>query len=296
MVFQIFLNVVAPVFLLILIGGMADRFIRLDIRTLTKLNFYITIPAILFTKIQTADLQMSSSGPVIFFMLLLTVALYGISYAAGLLIRRKEDRPVISMSSMFMNCGNMGIPLLLSAFGDQALGTVILVVVFQNVIVFSAGIRMFQKEGSKWTGIFKVPVLYFIGAGFLMRWSGLALPHFLFSPLEIISGAFIPLALFTLGAQISRTGISGKAIPLALPLLIRLVLSPVLAFFLLSLFSFSVEIKSILLVISGLPPAVNTYILAVEYKRNEKLASTIILWGTVLSAITLSVLLVLVRT
>ena len=42
---------------------------------------------------------------------------------------------------------------------------------------------------------------------------------------------------------------------------------------------------------AGLPVAVNVFILSAEYRRDEELASQMVFWTTILSAITLSVLL-----
>ena len=85
-----------------------------------------------------------------------------------------------------------------------------------------------------------------------------------------------------------------KVTPLAGLSLVRLVAAPILAAGLAWVLRFPEALADVLIVTSGLPVAVNVFILAVEYRQNERLASQAVFWTTVLSALSLSVWLAIV--
>ena len=109
MLFNIFLNIIAPIFILILIGGVLDRTFKLDIKTLTRINFYVVVPAVLFVKMQNAEADLSIALPAAAFVVLQIVLLLGLSFLSRLLIKDEKKRTITALSMIFTNCGNMGI-------------------------------------------------------------------------------------------------------------------------------------------------------------------------------------------
>ena len=61
------------------------------------------------------------------------------------------------------------------------------------------------------------------------------------------------------------------------------------------LFGLEGAVAQILILAGGLPSAVNVYILATKYKRDPELASQIVFASTVLCALTLPIILALIR-
>jgi len=101
----------------------------------------------------------------------------------------------------------------------------------------------------------------------------------------------IPVALITLGAQLSRSWSAANLLPISAVSFLRLAISPLLAAALIPCFGFSGPAASLLVVAAGMPVAVNVYILAAEYERDDALASQAVFWTTLLSAVTVSALL-----
>ena len=55
------------------------------------------------------------------------------------------------------------------------------------------------------------------------------------------------------------------------------------------------EATALCVVAGGLPTAVNVFIMAAEYKRDEAIAGQMIFWTTALSAVTIPIILYLIR-
>lgn len=60
--FTILANVILPIFVIIGVGFLMDRLFHLDMRTLSKLNFYVFIPALTFVKFLESDLSGESAN------------------------------------------------------------------------------------------------------------------------------------------------------------------------------------------------------------------------------------------
>jgi predicted permease len=270
--------------------------------TLSKLNFYIFVPAITFVMIIDTTLSSGLIVRISSFLLVLTSLLFAAGWIASSFGRFKALRPLVVSNSIFNNCGNYGIPLVTFAFQPDpgmAVAVIALLIVLQNLLTFTIGLWLFDRKPGRSllrsvTGILKVPVLWAVALGWLLQSTSLKVPDNLMMPMRYLADGLIPLALITLGVQLSRSMKLTDPAAVSLMTGLRLLLAPVAAFLLLPLFGFDAEIRRILIVASGLPSAVNVFILAEEYKRRPDIASQTVFWSTLVSVVTVSVLLILV--
>lgn len=291
---QILLSVIAPIFFLIGVGVVMDRCFRLDLDTLAKLNFYVFVPALLFVKIIEADISGGATFRIIVFTTLHIFILFGAAYAVFSRRGFRPSRTVLSMSVAFSNCGNYGIPFTMMAFGDAAIGPLAAVIMVQNFLVYTFGIWLHRREthgaAAVLAGLAKIPVIYAILGAVVVRWLDITLIAQVRQPLGYLADGLIPVALLTLGAQLSRNYAIERPGALSAATLLRLAVSPLLAAALAPLFGFTETTATLMIVLAGMPAAVNVYIIAAEYERDRALASQAIFWTTLLSALTLSVL------
>jgi hypothetical protein len=138
-------------------------------------------------------------------------------------------------------------------------------------------------------------MIYAIAIALILRALNLQPPPQIQIPLDHLAGGLVPIALLTLGAQLSRNQRQGQALPIAAVSGMRLVASPLLAAALLPLFGFGASVGPVLIAAAGMPVAMNVYILAAEYDRDANLSSQLVFWTTLISAVTLSVILAVVR-
>ena len=295
----IFVQVVLPVFALIGIGVLMDRRFRLDLPTLTKLNFYVFVPALAFVKTLEADIGGATMGGIALFCLIHPVILFALAWALFSLRPLRPSRTVLSMGAAFCNCGNFGIPLVVLAFGDAQVGTLAIVIIMQGLLMFTWGVWLMEKEGrgplTVVLRMVRVPVVVAVAAGLALRWLRVELPVPVGKPLGYLADGLIPVALLTLGAQLSRSSFAAQLGRLSALTAMRLVVSPLIAAAMMPLFGFPPEVGAVLVVAAGLPMAINVYIIAAEYEHDAELASQAVLWTTLASAVTLSVLLAVYR-
>ncbi len=79
---------------------------------------------------------------------------------------------------MFRNTGNLGIPLMVLAFGEQQLGAIIILFVLSNLLHFSVGMFILSANTSRWLWL-KSPVLWAALAGLLVANLHIPLPEYL---------------------------------------------------------------------------------------------------------------------
>lgn len=302
---SVFLTILLPVFLLIGAGWGLDRGCNLDMRTLSKLNFYLLFPAIVFVKILESSLSWASAQQVVAFGVLHLALLFA---AARLLCWIRPLRghcTALTMGGMFYNAGNYGLPLSALAFPGAGAGIMACVLMVQNLTSFTVGPVLLERRnaGSGLAGwgrmglrVLRVPMVLAILAALALRMVNAAVPDPVMTAIRYLGNGMIPLALVTLGAQLSKTRVVPRA-PAALIAVcaVRAVISPLLAWGVVAALGLTGVPAKVCILAGGLPVAVTVYILASEYQQDEELASQAVFWSTLLSIVTMTALLVLVR-
>lgn len=296
---QIFATLVLPIFLLIGVGFVADRVLRLDLSTLSRLCFHLFLPALIFVKILHSELNLAQMGRLILATGLLTTALLGLAFFLGWRNHSRPRRLVLSLGTAFFNAGNFGIPLAELAFPHAGASAMAVITMAQNLLTFSLGIYLIERRQHSASHILRnclrLPVIHAILAALLLRFLDLQLIVQLRQPLEHLANGLIPVALLTLGVQLSRSPLIRTSSALLALSGTRLLVSPLLAWGMAPWLGLTPSLVAIFTVAAGLPVAVNVAIIAAEYKLEQTLAAQAILWTTLLSAFTLSVLLATLR-
>lgn len=299
MFIHILLNIIAPIFVIVGIGVLIDRRLQLDLPTLAKLNFYVFVPALSFVVLLKANITAGAMMGIGLFSLLHALILFALGWLVCYHPALRSKQTVVTLGTIFYNAGNYGIPLIVLAFGAKLVGAIAIVLVVQNLLTFTLGIWLMEHKvngaGKALLGMLKIPVIYAVAAALLLRALPVALPAQIMTPLSYLSDGLIPIALLTLGVQLSRTRFSHNLKALTVVTVLRLLVSPLLAAALVIPFRFVAPLSSVLIVAAGFPIAVNLYILSAEYQQDEELASQAIFVTTLLSAISISVILLLCR-
>ncbi len=294
---QILTGVILPIFVMVGIGVLMDRSFKIDLPTLATMNFYVFVPALLFNDLSNNEVAMSELARIGLYTFVHAMLLFMLGYGVFSMKGLKSSRVVMAMSSGFYNCGNFGIPLIALAFGDggRVLAAVIMV---QNLLNYTVGVFVFEKKqknlGLALLGILKIPTIWAVAGGLLVNYYNVQLHVAAAKPILYMRECLIGMALFTLGVQLSRSLGLHHLSKIGVMSFVRLIFSPVLAFFMVGFFGISGETARILIVVAGAPVAVNVYIIAAKYKMDEDLASLGVFWTTLLSALTVTGLLLMV--
>ena len=287
------LPAVLPVGLIILIGFVVGRTIKLQRSTLSQLALYVLSPALVVDGLYRTESSLDSSSK-----LLLGFALTSFSiYILVTLVNRLLSLPAplsraITAVVMFPNNGNMGLPVATFALGAAGLDRAIIYMLGSSFLMFCFGPAMIRGngiiEGFKLT--LKLPLLWAILFGLSLRLLSITIPWELDVGIRQLGAAAVPIALILLGMQLSETRFQPgiKEIILAIA---RLSCAPIIAFAIGTLLQLETLNLQILVLQSAMPTAVNSFVIVSEFGGDKDLVAKAIVTSTVLSFITLPILL-----
>lgn len=306
-------NLVAPFFGLIVLGFAIGRYKRLPEEGLAWMQYfliYIALPALFYRLIADKPLSELSNWGFVGATTLATFCVFSLSFLIGLKSTRGHMPQAVmqAVAGSYSNIGYMGPPLILAALGPVASAPVALIFVFDNILLFSlvpflmalAGV---EKKGFLATAgdvLWKVvthPFNLATLAGVIASYAKLELPTALDKMTLWLSQAAAPCALFLLGVTVALRPM--RSMPAEVPALVavKLILHPLLVWVLLSaLGNFTDPWIYAAVIMAALPPALNIFVISTQYKVGVERASACILVGTIVSMVTLTGFLWLVKT
>lgn len=306
-------NLVAPFFGLIVLGFAVGRYKQLPEEGLAWLQFfliYVALPCLFYRLIADKPLSELTNWGFVLATTTATFCAFALSFALGLKYTH-GDMPQAVMQGVagsYSNIGYMGPPLILAALGPVASAPVVLIFVFDNLLLFSlipflmavAGVEKRSLTATAGDVAWKVathPFNLATVAGVLAAFTKLELPTAIDKMTLWLSQAAAPCALFLLGVTVALRPM--KQMPGELPALviIKLVLHPLLVWVLLSAMGdFSDAWIYAAVIMAALPPALNIFVISTQYQVGIERASACILVGTIVSTVTLTGFLWLVKT
>lgn len=304
-VLQIFSNNILPIFLLILLGFFFGRAFDVHMPTLSKLNFMIFVPCFTFTNLYLANLDVSAALAFVAAAILLGLNLLIPKLLAPLLKLNKSRTKAFQNSVAFYNSGNIGIPLITLVFStgqylvdgetpwlSMAMATQIMVLLVQNATTNTVGYYNAWSAKVTWKEALKkvvtMPTIYGVILAFICR----AIPYDIegtpvFVTLRYVSNGLVPIALLTLGVQLSRSKIRFKLKEAYIAVLLRLLGGPLLCFAIIKLLGIEGITAQVLMISSAVPTAVNTALIAADADNHPDYAAQVVLMSTILCSVTL---------
>lgn len=294
----IFWNNVLPLAVVVAVGILMQRLFKLDIRTLSKLNFYLFSPVVIFRLLYETDISAQLFGQVILFLLVFGAAQYLLAEGVARMRGHRGGMKVAMRNSvLFYNSANYGLPLNQLVFrGDPYTQSVqILIMMAQSLLPNTYGIYSINALRFGWRQTLKViaamPVVYAIPLAIGMHAGGVGLPSFLYTPLNYVADGFFGFALFTLGAQLGSMAwtITRKvALDVSLATVMRLAGGPVLAWLATLALGIDGMLAAALIVSSAVPSSLSSVLLAVEFDNEPEFASQVVLVSTLLSMVSVT--------
>jgi malate permease and related proteins len=298
MVLDIFVSIILPIFILIGVGILVDRLLKPDLPTLSKLTFYLFLPAIIFVNLVESEIAPGNFAAVVGFSAVHFVLLFALSLLLFSAPGLRPQRSLLLMGALFTNAGNYGLPLAQMAFGKAGVTSMALIQVTQSIAIFTLGLWLVDTHHrtlrDMLRGILSVPLIYAIAGALLINVLQIQIPETLWSPVRYLSGALVPIALMTLGVQLSRSRISKSfLVPISAAAVTRLLISPLLAVGLAALWTAIWpgglnDVYGVLIIAMALPIAVNVSILSIQYNRQPEMVSQMVFLSTILSALTMT--------
>ncbi len=294
----IFLNVVTPVFALVLIGALAGRWLALDTRTLTRFAYFLLTPAFVFNIIGKADVSAALALRMIGFIAVVEIGLALLGFAvARLLGRPRKMVGAYILIAVFGNVGNFGLPLIEFRLGPDALIPATVFFVSVSMIAFTIGVAAATgSQGSKLNALFsvlKTPAIIALPFALLFNATG-GPPLFLDRIAGLLGAAMVPTMLVTLGVQLTQLKNFRFSADMFIASGVRLLGGPLLAFLLVIPFGLTGLERGAGILQASMPSAVLASIIALEHDLLPDFVTPTVLLSTLLSLVTLTGLMVVI--
>lgn len=305
---QAVVNVVIPVFAIVLAGYLCGRFKLLGQGGSEALNgfvYYAALPALFFGSLAKVELGEILNWPYLG-AFLLSMAVTGIAaFVVGRFVfgARGAALAVQNMAGLFSNTGYMGIPLAITAFGQSAALPAILATVVNGALIMGLYILWIEAERSEGShllhvardalaGVFRSPLVLSAIAGILSSALQLEVPKPLLTFCDIIGAAAPPAALFAMGLFMVGKSFKGDLTEVGALSALKLILHPLATFaIVLWLVDLAPLWRDVLLLMAALPTGSLVFVLAAQQQVYVRRATGIILGSTLASVVTLSWLL-----
>ena len=309
---QIVYTVIGPLVVMVGAGYLMGRRVPAAAEVFAKILLYLLIPIFVFVNILTSTLKAGEFGTIVWFSALALVALY--AAARGVSAVRRHDRPLrgtFANTAILYNSANFSMPVMALAFGaipgqeTYAVAVQAVVAACQGFAAYTVGAFLAAagagSVGHAMVKVFKLPFLYALLAAIVMKQVGLdgeALKRvtIVWQPLTIISGAYVPMALMTLGAQMACVRLVRAPVDLALAVVTRLVLGPLLGLALVKLMGLEGLLAQVLVIGVAAPSAVAGVVLAIEFKNRPDFAASAVFLSTLLAGVTVPLVIFLAQT
>ena len=265
---------------------------------LSKFLFAVPLPALLFRLMSdSAKLPPVDSR--------LLIAFFGgclIVFAIGRLLSWKlfaldgVSQSVFALGGIFSNCVMLGLPVAKVAFGDEAVPSVALVLVFNALILWtlvtvsvewakhgSFSVRGFARTAR---GVLTNPVVVGILSGTFFSLTGLPLPQFVDETLGMVAQAAAPMALIALGMGLAEYGVrEGWRISVAVSV-VKLIVSPLVVWGLAWLIGLPRMETQVVVLLSSMSVGANVYLMSRQFKALEGPTASSLVLSTALAAVT----------
>ena len=311
-------DVVLPVFAILAAGWAAGRIGPFPPSATAVLNdfvYWVAFPVLIFRAMATAPLTDTFDLPFLAAYSGGVFGVFAISYVVGLVVFRARPAALAlqAMCVIFANTGYMGVPLLPVAFGPEALLPAVILTVYNAafmvalfVVLIELDLRAADPPLQVVAGVLRAvalnPLVLSTAAGVAWSAAGLGLPTPIRTFCDILGAAAAPAALFAMGLFLVgkplRAGLGEVSWLVFLKLLVQPAIVAWLALGPLGHGPHALDGLQARSAILGaaLPTGSLVFVLAYRYRLYVERSTSVILISTVLSAVTLSVLLLLLGT
>lgn len=273
--------IIFPIFAIVGVGYFYARYKKPDMAFANQLNMDIFVPALVFAALASKDFDLMANWKLALGGTIIVLGSGLLAWPVAKLMKVSTNTLLPPM--MFNNSGNMGLPLLVLAFGEQALPLAVVLFFVENVLHYSLGTWMLDHHAKLWN-LWRVPVIAAALAGLAVSLLKIELWSPLYIGIKMLGDVSIPLLLFSLGVRLTdsaakdmKLGLVGAALcPLA-GMAIAWAIAPLLGL--------DTMQTGMLLIFGALPPAVLNYIFAEKYKQEPERVASIVMIGNTASLV-----------
>jgi len=302
------LNAVMPLFLIIALGYIMKKssFVSREfVSGCNKFVFYIALPIALFRNVYASDVSDLLDVPFIAFVMGATLlAFLSIWAVSAIFIKDKKILGAFVQGAFRGNFAFLGMPLLINLTGEAGMTRAALIITFVvplynicSILVLAVCSDSGQRVGPKTVvfTIIKNPFIIGIVIGIIMVLVGIRLPDMVNRTISYLGNTATPMALLCLGAGITFQGFDKRLKFAIISSLIKVFVLPIVFVTAGYLLGFRGSDLAALMVLEGIPSAIAGYSMVVQMGGDGYIAGTLVVISTMLSAVTLTLFIYIMR-
>ena len=267
--------------IVVIIGCMYGRWRKPDMSVVNKLCMELLVPILIFSVLAGKNVQLEEYVTLAFGVACIISGCGLITWLLCLLFKIESKTFVPPM--MFTNTGNLAFPLVLLAFGQQAMPAIVVVFIVSQFLHFSLGFYILDRE-AKIINPISAPTVLATMVGITVALTPVEVSETILVPLDFLANTGVTLVLFTLGIRMNSVSTRDLKIAVLGAIWCPMV-SLMIAFLLKPLLDLNPVQWSVFLLFAALPPAVLCFMLAEQYKQEPTRVASIVLIGNIAAII-----------
>jgi len=300
-------TVTGPIFVLVLLGLILKRLDFIDdqfVVVSSRLVFSLCLPVLLFTTISDIDLASTLALNLLSFSGFGAALTFAISWlVAILLVQPRIDRGVFVQASFRSNLGVVGLALCANAYGTEGLVLASLLMAVMTIVynILSVVVLSYYNAARaiSWRGVlFDIatnPLIVAILLALIVSGLRLPIPLVLERTGAYLGSLALPLALLGTGASMNLRALRHSSSVTLLCILLKTLLLPLLITWLAWLLGYRDLTLGVLFLLFMSPTATASFIMVKSMGGNDALAANLIMTTTLVSLVTGSLGLFLLR-
>ena len=275
------LGIILPVFLVIVVGYFFARRAKPDMTMVNRISMNLLAPCLIFSALASKEFDVGESLP-------LMLGSLGVVLGSGLLAwpfatLLHVDRRTFVPPMMFNNCGNMGLPLAVLAYGQAGFSAMVALFTISNLLHFTLGTWIVDHH-ARFGRLLRNPMVWSTIAGFAFALTQPPIPEWTSVGIKLVGDALIPMMLISLGVRLYEVrwedwhlGVIGGLVCPLTGIAMAALLGPLLGL--------DSAQQGLLILFGCLPPAVLNFMVAEQFRQEPSKVASIVLIGNVLSVL-----------
>lgn len=303
------LNVTLPIFIIIVVGGFLKHAGLLTEGFTTvadKFVFKVALPVQLFQDIAAMDIRADFSGKFVVFCMIATTCMFAATWILGAVsLKDKSMVGAFAQAAARGSAAILGIAFVENIYGDSGMTPMMIVAAVPLFNIYSVIILTVTSSEGKFNGalvkkllvgVVTNPIILGIAAGMVWSLLGLPMPVILSKSVHYIAITATPLALLVLGATFKGREALQKIGPTIAAAFLKLVAIPAVIFpFAIHMGFRGSELVAIMIMLAS-PTTVTCYIMAKNMGGDDTLSASVVMIATLLSSVTLTLWVFVMKT
>ena len=296
------INATVPVFLVMLLGGVIKKLGIIDDHFANVANRYVfkvALPVLLFRDLSKSDFKSQFEPKFVLYCSIVTILMFSLVWIfTELLMKDDTQKGAFIQGSCRSSAAILGMAFVQNMYSDTGMAPLMIVaaVPLFNIKIKKTVSHKTDNIKKACVNIAKNPIIIGIVLGFISSMFGMKYPVIVNKTIESVAQTATPIALICIGAGFEGRKAIKKLKPTLAATFIKLIgLAAVFIPVGVALGFRNQELVAALIMLAS-PTTVTSYVMAKSMDNDEVLSSSIVVLTTVLSSVTLTGWIFILRT